>query len=218
MIIAITAASSHSSENNIIPIKNLIFGIAKACIRPLITWFHLTVFGIGYAVMALGILLGPLLTHNATGLRAFYIVLAIIAFLYYIHLSAIWVLAIIISVIEQNCYGIEALGKAGRIVQGKRLQGFILNCLLVVVSAILYVFFNLISANGGRVFGVISGLILINILVMGKILQFIAYTVIYIDRKRELGEEIELQGIIMEYDEIPAITLFRRPPLKAEIC
>ena len=48
--------------------------------------------------------------------------------IFYLHLSVVWTLAIVVSVIEEKS-GIQALGRAARLVKGMKLKGFLLKLL-----------------------------------------------------------------------------------------
>ena len=54
--------------------------------------------------------------------------------LFLVHLSAVWMLGLVISVVEDNCNALMALGRAGELFKGRRLQGFTLMLLFSLLA------------------------------------------------------------------------------------
>ncbi|KAL3535313.1 hypothetical protein ACH5RR_003774 [Cinchona calisaya] len=149
------------------------------------------------SMMFSGNSLGEMLwTANLVGISA-----ACILFLY---LSVAWVLGSVISVIEENCYGIEAMKKAGRLIEGKRIQGFILN-IMFNFSLLAVVGFGILRDHKWLVDNLlIFGLFIVIFSCLLRFFYFVAYTVLYFKCKKSHGEEIEFPGGIVGYSKISA--------------
>ncbi|XVE63425.1 hypothetical protein DITRI_Ditri07aG0019600 [Diplodiscus trichospermus] len=116
--------------------------------RPLVTYFYITLFVLGFFSLCLitlvpfmRILGGDPFTPHVSA-----IVLSVPAAVFYNYLAVVWELALVISIVEEK-FGIEALGKAAQIVKGMKLQGFILNLLLTILSLILMLCFGLFNIH-----------------------------------------------------------------------
>ncbi|XP_052198369.1 uncharacterized protein LOC127805656 [Diospyros lotus] len=112
--------------------------LARSFVRPFATFFYFSHFYLGYIVISLAIrmLLAILLFgHNSILLLSTIILLPTL--ILWIYLSVVWILAVVISVIKEGCYGMEALGKAQKLAKGKQLQGFALSCVFVILPMIV---------------------------------------------------------------------------------
>ena len=110
----------------------------------------------------------------------------------------------VISVIEENCYGIEALGKASELIKGKRLLGFALNFLFTLIMAPVGHGFTMIRNDQKWVSThIVIGFLLIGFTGLAMMLLYMSFTVLYFQCKKIHGEEIELQGSL-KYSKIPS--------------
>ncbi|GMN69396.1 hypothetical protein TIFTF001_038449 [Ficus carica] len=120
-------------------------------------------------------------------------------------------LAFTVSVIEQEC-GLEALGKASKLVKGLKLKGFVLNLLFGGLSYASSRFMTMSNVNGDLRRTIVPLLVLISISCLIGAFSWISYTVLYFECKKTHGEEVEMQGFEVEYTkvqaEIPAISAF----------
>ncbi|KAL3532918.1 hypothetical protein ACH5RR_006439 [Cinchona calisaya] len=114
--------------------------------------------------------------------------------LYYFS-SIVWDLGIVISVIEEDFLGMEALKKAGKLIKGKMVQGYILNFIFVVLPVVLSIQgFRIIRDHKWLLNETIFVLFLVNFSCLLRFLHFVAYTVLYFQCKKNHGEEIEFLG------------------------
>ncbi|XP_057514454.1 uncharacterized protein LOC130796163 [Actinidia eriantha] len=112
--------------------------------------------------------------------------------------------AVACCVIEENSYGIEALGKASELVKGKRLLGFALNFLFTLIMALVGCGFTMIRNDQKWVSThIVIVFLLIGFNGLAMMLLYMSFTVLYFQCKKIHGEEIELQGSL-EYSKIPS--------------
>ncbi|CAI9782984.1 unnamed protein product [Fraxinus pennsylvanica] len=199
---ATVLVSAMSYKNQTISLKDLCSRIVKTCKRVFLTGFYIKLHAIGYLFLFLSLVAPFLMSANlATILAA--LLLGILASVYYLYLAVVWNLAIVVSALEENCYGMEALGKAATIVKGKKLHGIMLNTCCNLLFLSVYLGYRRIQGNKGTFNSAIYGnLIVLIISSLGKILWDMAYTVLYFQCKKSHGEEIELYGSI-EYTKLP---------------
>lgn len=199
----IVSAASYNNNNNS---KN--FSVEESSrswnIKPaLITSFYTTLLSMGY-LFAVLILVAPLLTFFITaGTTLFslvFIVSGIIASILYIYLNVEWILALVISLTEENNYGIQGLGRAGVLIniEGKKVQGFILNLSFYILSWILSTGFIIIFGKKAIMANQTAFRVYASVLsCLMNIFQLVTYTVLYFHCKKEHCEEIvELQSSV----------------------
>ncbi|CAK9141225.1 unnamed protein product [Ilex paraguariensis] len=187
------SATSYCSTT--MSIKDLVLKVARSWKRPFITGFYTTLLGIGYiSVLMVTTPTILMISDNLIASKAIVIIFAILGAILSLPLTAICVLALVISVMEEDCYGIEALGKAGKLVKGNRVQCFILSLLFMVAALILYQCFRVVKND--ELLGtstILIGLFRIYSLYLVNMFQFMTYTVVYFRCKKNHGEEMELQ-------------------------
>nr|XP_016470361.1 PREDICTED: uncharacterized protein LOC107792639 [Nicotiana tabacum] len=188
-------AASYFSET--LSVKDLGIKILRSCIRLFFTMFYTTILVIGYFFFCLS-MSTPLFYSMNDFLKV--VAFAILSYIIYLYISIVWVLALVVSAVEEGCYGIMALGKAGKIIKGNEMKGFILNILFNLLALMIF--------QGTQiVHNMIIMLILVNVCCLWKVFQLVAYTVLYIDCKKNQGDEIiEFQGSI-DYSKISNLPL-----------
>lgn len=202
--IIFTSATSYCSKD--LSLKDLLLWMVKSWIRPFITMFYVQLIKIGYLCIYIVAMLIPyfMVFNHPFAAKPIIIVLGIFALTFYLYLSVVWSLALVVSVVEEKFYGIEALGKGGQIVKGKRVDGFMLNMVFTLLSlGIFYVYWILKDRSVRRpVVQMVVALCMIFANFLLLMIQHMAFTVLYFRCKQYHGEEIELQGSI-EYIKIP---------------
>ncbi|KAK6151484.1 hypothetical protein DH2020_014119 [Rehmannia glutinosa] len=204
----LVSSLSYNSKNS--SPKEIFSMIARKWTRPLITTLYVSCLAIGYFFVVL-LLATPLLMYRNKATLSVAILLGIVAFVFYLYLSVSWALAIVVSVVEESCYGIEALGKAGALVKGKRLIGFLLNVCFVLVTLIVFLGYMIILGKKWLGNPIIYGLLVLIFLSLVKILRAVAYAVLYFRCKVHHGEEVELHGGV-EYSKLPTTQLANDMP------
>ncbi|KAL5773067.1 hypothetical protein ACOSP7_012686 [Xanthoceras sorbifolium] len=185
-------ASSITHAGKPLSLKELLSMTARSLKRPFVTLVYVTLFGVGYIFLALVTLLPLMVTSgDPFVLKALFIVLSILTAALYAYLAIIWTLALVISILEEN-YGIEAHGKAAKIVKGRVLHGFLVNLLITVLTYILFLGFVSSSTRLAAV-QIMIGLLTLNSIWLVRMFGLMAYTVLYYQCKKSHGEEVELQ-------------------------
>ncbi|KAJ4709414.1 Polyadenylate-binding protein 1-B-binding protein, partial [Melia azedarach] len=200
----IASALTHGGKS--LSCKELLLSAAKSLKRPFFTWFYVTLLGLGFVFFFLATLLPlVLIVQQPVAVKALAIIFAILATVLYSYLAIIWILAFVISALEEKC-GIEALGKAAQLVKGMQLQGFALNLLFTVSSFLILLVTRLTIIKQSFALTTIMGLVLLICSCLLTMFRWAAYTVFYYQCKKIHGEQVELQGSIV-YSIIPTSPL-----------
>lgn len=199
-----TIATIILSSNINISLKELVLKVFKAFKHAIITRLYTTMFTIGYFFMVLFLLSPILISSSNIFLFSIGIFVGIISFLFNLYLLIVWMLALVISVIEEDCYGIKSIAKAGRLIKGNRLNGFMLNILFSIISSLLYLSYLKINnkPNKGVIDQTLKAIFLVIISSLFNLLLLVAYTVLYSHCKKTHGEEeVEFDGNF-EYSKV----------------
>ncbi|KAL3362712.1 hypothetical protein AABB24_012162 [Solanum stoloniferum] len=133
-----TIATIILSSNINISLKEFVLKISNAFKYAFITRLYTNMLSIGYFFIVLFLLSPISISSSNIFLFSIGIFVGIISFIFFLYLSIVWILALLISVIEEDCYGIKAIEKAGRFIKGNGLNGFMLNILFSIISSLLY--------------------------------------------------------------------------------
>lgn len=202
--VATILASSAAFSGKGLCVKDLLSRVWKPCKRAFVTVFYVTLLELGYIFMSSSIML-PLVLILGVDLAksSSYIAVFVLASIFYCYLSIAWNLALAVSVVEEKC-GIEALGKAGQLVKGLKLQGFLMNLLFgILYGAAFQVMTRTVNEKESQAVRISIALFSMDFMLLVKMFVVIAYTVLYHECKKSHGEEIEMQES-MEYAPVPA--------------
>ncbi|KAL3535312.1 hypothetical protein ACH5RR_003773 [Cinchona calisaya] len=186
------AASVHSTYEaytaKALGLKEAILGIKGKIKRPLKTTIWMVVISLAsaaflfFAVGVIGIMTEGSLSSNSTK------IVLISAALYYFYLFSLWVLSLVISVLEENLSGIKAIYQANDLMKGKRLKGFGLMVLLMLVSAAMYMIFAFLVDLSGTEKAKLVGKAIIILKIWPYCLMtffvFVVYTLYYHECKK----------------------------------
>lgn len=204
-IILVTGASYNDKK---ISNKDFISKVPRALTRLFITSFHVTLLRVGFLYFGLITLMVPtiMIFEYKIVYKMILWVLVILVVTLYLYFSVVWVLSLVVSVLEE-CSGIEALGKAGRLIKGKKLEGLFLN---ILTNLLAYPFFHVLSkfplASQSELTQTLFRFFVMSCICLLTTFEFQAYTVLYFECKKNNGEEIELQGNV-EYSKIPSTAI-----------
>ncbi|KAI9125502.1 hypothetical protein K1719_002920 [Acacia pycnantha] len=185
--------------------RDLLSRVFKSCKRPIITWFYISLFDFGYVFLVCSLIFPFSLKFSPFPIfhpTTFVYVLLIPVSAFQMYLSVFWKMSLVISVLEEKS-GLEAFGKAWQILEGFKLQGFLLNLLYGAPVLILNIlWFMKISANLGTYNNpLLMGLILLTVGCVSKMLVDMWFTVLYHKCKLRHEGEVELHGSL-EYTKV----------------
>lgn len=204
---AAVTVTSHSSNGSSLTLRDLPSSVVKSSGRTLVTALYTTVSVVGFECLALYMaipLLGSSLRSSNVAARVAAVVYGGGAAGLYTYVCGVWILALVVSVVEEDGGGIAAFGKSAEIMKGRRLDAFLLNFLFGFFTYFV-VFVSWILMMGGDDWK-IWGLFLVNFCCLIRVFTFVAFTVFYFRGKEELGQRAELQ-----YANLEIITPIFRP-------
>lgn len=196
VLTVVVSSTSYNAGGKNLSGKELISNVANAGIRPaFITSFYTQLLSTGY-LFVISILVGPLLSFLISFRNMFSVavVFCVIASLFLMYLDVEWILALVVSLMEENNYGILGLGRAGVLIsrtEGKKVQGFILNLFFYVLSLIFSMgFIAIIMGKNQTAFWIFT--LVLSCLI--NMFRLVTYTVLYFHCKKQSdAEEILLE-------------------------
>ncbi|XP_077237081.1 uncharacterized protein LOC143878719 [Tasmannia lanceolata] len=203
-------ASAVTYADKYLTLNELLYRIGKTWKRPVITWLYMLLLSLGYLllIVVLILFLHVIGSGSSFVLGALSVILALFAILSCFYLVVVWTLGLVISIIEEGCYGIEALSKAHELIKGRRVQGVVLFLISTIIpmaiSQILAI--KMTDINNTESTQIIKGLVLINISGFASLYTHVVSTVFYYECKKSHGEEVEVQGM-MGYSKVPPAQL-----------
>ncbi|KAG5563785.1 hypothetical protein RHGRI_000097 [Rhododendron griersonianum] len=140
MILA--SAIAYSDTN--LSFDDFLSRIPQLCLKTLATSFHLILFTIGYIGLFSALLISLMIVtmDHPLVLMPVVITYGLFASIFWMYFAFIWDIALVISVMEKSCCGLQALGKAGGLVKGNRLHGLALSFSYTMVTVIICMSFR----------------------------------------------------------------------------
>ncbi|KZV27408.1 hypothetical protein F511_02517 [Dorcoceras hygrometricum] len=200
MATVIVSAVSH--DGNTFSLKDLLARIAGTWKRPLLTSVYVSAHALGFLAIPELFAIPAFIYPNVFAILLA-VSFAIVVFLFYLYLQVIWSLAVVVSVVEEGYYGMEAMGKASRLVKGQRLKGYMLNLTFFLASSVMLVIYLVIFRIKGPARSRIYGFFVVGLSCLVKICQVVAYTVLYFDSKKQHGENPEVDIGVVKYLSLP---------------
>ncbi|XP_073285021.1 uncharacterized protein [Primulina huaijiensis] len=199
---AIILVAAASRVGNSLSMKDLLSRIGRTWTKPFLTSIYVTMHAFGLFAI-IGLFAAPVVIYPSVVTILIAVSFAIVAFFFYLYFLVIWTLAIVVSVVEDGCYGMVAMGKASELVKGQRLKGYMLTLSFFLLSLIMLVIYQVIYRVKGLSSAVIYGLFIVGFSYLLKILQVVAYTLFYFHCKKLHGEEPEIDIGVFKYELLP---------------
>ncbi|XP_043710239.1 uncharacterized protein LOC122659161 [Telopea speciosissima] len=190
------SAVIYSSEK--MTLKELLTHIGRTWRGPAITWFYISLMSLGCTFLVL-IMFGLLtvvynvMNNFALTTPALLVVLLVIAINLYF--GMVWMVGLVVSVLEDACYGMEALRKAGKLMVGRKLQGYVVTLVLGLVFISISGFLGYATSHTKfSAMGILAlNFMSTNIICLWKIYGAMVYTVLYFECKKIHGEEMKVE-------------------------
>ncbi|KAM0939225.1 hypothetical protein DsansV1_C21g0168351 [Dioscorea sansibarensis] len=205
MIIIIHATSMVFSGKQV-TIKDLFSMIKRRWKGPVITRVYFSILWIGYTVLSVCLIAILMLNSNGSvGVFLFSGFIALLARLFYVYLSMVWMMGLVISVLDEACYGLEAMGRAGELIKGRRLQGFFISFTLLCLDTTVIGIYSLIISTVHPQLKVqkVGGMLILIVSVLLKIFSQMVYTLFYYECRKRQGKLDEELGAIF-YTRVPS--------------
>ena len=167
----------------------------------MITQLYIGIFRLGYLFLALASVGVLALFYNPNS-PLFLIscaVQALIILLVLSYLAVVWLISVVISVVEEDCYGLIAIGKAAKLVRGKRMQGTLIIFVQVVAMTVIHWSHHrsMVSLHRSSAARLVVGFVYIGVFVVMNMIVWATSTVFYHECVRIHGEfaEVAMDGV-----------------------
>ncbi|KAJ8617224.1 hypothetical protein MRB53_013410 [Persea americana] len=163
--------------------------------RPVITCLYIVLIAMAYAFLVALLLGAFVLIADGSVLITCISLVGILAFLFYLYIALICLQGLAISIVEETCYGIEALVKAEMLMKGRKLQGFALMLFLLLLSAPVWALFSLNTVEDEiePEYQVALGIVGAVVVCLMKLFGFVVYTVLYYQCRSNIVEREDLE-------------------------
>ncbi|WCJ42427.1 hypothetical protein M5689_023236 [Euphorbia peplus] len=190
----LTAALIYGGKQNELSFTNVVARTFKSWFRVLRTWFVTFMFGVLlFFVFGFLICVAAFIFTDHRQLVLATITIGVLTMILYTYLSVKWNLAIVISAVEKT-KGIEAISKAGEILKGMKMKGFLMNLLVSVLGVVLSSGIQMIfPAKSGSSVVLFKGAVGVYVRSLVNMYYFAVFTVIYYMCKKNHGERVELE-------------------------
>jgi hypothetical protein len=186
-------------------LKDLWLKLKKIWVRPLITWFYISLMITSFFFFLVSLSTIVVLGRGSIVIAAIGLVLIVLVTCLNMYFVLIWMLSLVTSVLE-DCYGLEALAKAENLVKGRKVVGFVLTFVLSVLFSAVYLISFASKDPSRTVRQIFVTFFVMNLIMLVKILSMMVCTVFYIERKQSHGEALELAEE-MGYNSVSTIPL-----------
>ncbi|KAI6699861.1 hypothetical protein NL676_014185 [Syzygium grande] len=176
-----------------ITFKKIISVVPKVWKRVAITFIWSFLIHLAYSLCMLGtfVMSVMLIGFSSVGL-AIWIILLILFFIGFVYLSIIWQLASVVSVLEEENYGIKAMVKGKNLIEGKRrVTSFIFVLLVLFYYGIMIVYQMFVVYSWNLAFDLIVGIPCLILLTFLFLFGLVIQTVIYFVCKSYHCESID---------------------------
>ncbi|WZZ02737.1 hypothetical protein YC2023_088658 [Brassica napus] len=203
-VIVHASALTHKEEN--VKLKDFPTLTLKSWKGPLVTSFYIVLFSLGYwflffIVLFPLLLLSTKLDYLAAKSGALFVLFSV----FESYLAIVWYLSLVISILEET-YGIQALGKAAKIVKGMKPKLFLLNLFFGLVQIV-----RRVDLNSSFAVILTIGLVLVSSVAAVRMFQLVTYTITYFQCKGLQGKDVESLRDV-EYMKLSSTTLIGALP------
>lgn len=142
-------ACTYARIDNLLTPKDVLSKVRRTFKGPMVTQLYIGIFNFGYLYLALAWAAVMLMFYEPKSLffSVSSAIQALILLLLLSNLATVWFVSVVISVVEGGCYGLVAIGRAAKLLRGKRMQGtFIIFILIVVKIAMHGIYYYLIAS------------------------------------------------------------------------
>lgn len=185
----VVLSTQEAYTSKLLSFKKIFLSIRTSWKRPLITSFWMFIISLVSIIFFL-IVFGFIAVFTE-GTLSVYLVIGLVIFgvCFYIFLSVIWILSLVVSILEENnSSGIKAIERAREIMKGKKLQGCVLMLILILVGVVIfYGTFPLLAMMTTHKSRLIKGAIGVSevwLFCLEKLFVFVVFTLFYNECKR----------------------------------
>ncbi|XP_052200085.1 uncharacterized protein LOC127806686 [Diospyros lotus] len=165
---------------------NFLSRLARSLVRPFVKLYCFNLSNFRFIFLSLVFLIFLVIILFDHTISIFW--LGVATLILGLYLSVVWTLPMVISVIEEG-YETEAIGKAKKLAEGKKLHGFALSCLFAMMGVGWILMHEIQKQQSNQI---VVWFLTRDFTCLALMFQFLSYTVFYLERKKAHGEEMGL--------------------------
>ncbi|XP_010911136.1 uncharacterized protein [Elaeis guineensis] len=179
-------------------LEELLSKVKRGLKGPMITQVYAALLSLGYLLIVLTLAFAPLFMLNVS--IAFVILdlfLLLLALLFRIYLATVLLLSAVVSVAAEGCYGVDAIGRAMKLIKGKKKQAILISLLYYLLVGATYAVRRMVVASSPLSTATLVVARFVNVALFTALTLFAlsAFVVFYYECKESHGEEtIALAG------------------------
>ncbi|KAL4564235.1 hypothetical protein LXL04_028291 [Taraxacum kok-saghyz] len=194
-LVTIISSSYEAHTAKVLDPKDLTLIFLKTWKRPLVTSFYMTLLSFGIVFLYfISIGIATILAGNSWTL-VFVGAIALSIPVCYFYMAALWVLSVVVSVLEEGCGGVKAIGRAGELMNGKRLKASLMMVLFAVTYGTVHQIANAVMCDN-MTLGVELAIripLTNGLFCLSTLFMFVVFTVFYHEWKT-INDEKEGKG------------------------
>ncbi|KAL3528507.1 hypothetical protein ACH5RR_007829 [Cinchona calisaya] len=199
IVVAASAHANRGGNKSLADLKELMFACIKSKSKKIVyLWLYasLAIIIFGILFLAFFTLTEAIFGSNSTAAVAFSWASVSVAAVLYPYLASIYALGHVISVLEENCQGIRALEEARRLVNGRKMQSYLIMLFLTLLSIPIYILFYVTAMDDDDEFSFITGLpfmfVATAVFCLANFFIFVVFTSFYFEMKQSCGHILEM--------------------------
>ncbi|XP_043695877.1 uncharacterized protein LOC122646392 [Telopea speciosissima] len=189
-VVATTYLAASSYRKKDFNFKELFWKIQRTCAKPMISWFFVAQLGVGYTVQVLALLsIFLVLTNGSLVFALLGFALIFLSLFFNLYVAGVWMIGLVNSVLE-NIYEVPTKGEEDDLIGGRMVRGSAINLFFMLITIIIFLCSKLRGSSKEILApGLVTVLVVVNMICLVKIFSFTAYTVFYFRCKKIYGDE-----------------------------
>ncbi|CAN8257667.1 unnamed protein product [Cochlearia groenlandica] len=187
LVIVHASALIHKGDDNI-DIKDFPVFTLKSWKGPFVTNFYTILFGFSYMFL-FTLIFSPLVFFSTK--HVYTVALVIVFVVYQLYIMVVWDLSMVVSILEEETYGIQALRKGAKIVNGMKLKLFLVNIFFFLLSFGLSQIVGLLDMRSSFAVTLTVGFVNMSSIFALRMFQLATYTIAYFQYISFQGKDVE---------------------------
>ena len=179
-------------------LKGFLSKVKRGLKGPMITQVYAALLNLGYLLIVLTLALAPSFMLNVSIASVILdLFLLLLALLFSIYLATVLSLSTVVSVAEEGCYGVDAIGRATKLIKGKKKQAISITLLYYLLVCAIYAVQRMVVASSplSTTTQVVGGFVHVALLTALTLFALSAFMLFYHEcKKSHEGDTIALTG------------------------
>lgn len=146
LFIAVVSSSYEAYTAKLFEPKDVLLKIKTSWKKAIITSFYMFLITWGVTCLAFTSFIIATISAANSWSRLYFGAITILILISYLYVAALWTLSMVVSVLEEGFNGVKAIGRATELMNGKKLQAFLMMVLFVVTYFVVVSMDNIIMS------------------------------------------------------------------------